>query len=139
MCIRDSRFTALLDDADREERAGRPGAALPLLLEAVDLWAGDLAEDLDAEWLDLERIHLRSRFVRAACRAAQLLVATREPVRAAEVARRALEVDPWNERSYLTLADAYDDLGDHTSARAVRKRGEEAIGAPLEPRRAAVT
>ncbi|MEL6982870.1 MAG: BTAD domain-containing putative transcriptional regulator, partial [Actinomycetota bacterium] len=131
------RFGQLLDQADAAERAGRVGAALPVLLEAIELWDGDLAQDLDAEWLDLDRIHLRSRLVRAACRAAQLLVGTRDPARAAELARLALDVDPWNERAYLALADAYDELGDHTSARAVRARGEEAIGAPLDPRRAA--
>lgn len=130
------RFNDLLDRADDAERAGRVGAALPLLLEATESWDGDLAQDLDAEWLDLDRIHLRSRLVRAACRAAQLLVGTRDPVRGAELARLALEVDPWNEQAYLALADAYDELGDHTSARAVRTRGEEAIGAPLDPRRA---
>ncbi len=125
------RFEHLLDEADGAERAGRPTTALPLLVEAIGLWGGDLAEDLDAEWLDLDRIHLRSRFVRAACRASELLVATGEPTQAATLARRALEVDPWNERSYLALAAAYDAIGDHTSARAVLQRGEQAIGTPL--------
>ena len=123
------QFEELLDQADAAERAGRPNTALPLLTEAIDLWGGDLAEDLDAEWLDLDRIHLRSRFVRAACRASELLVATDDPARASELARRALEVDPWNERSYLALAAAYDAIGDHTSARAVMQRAATAIDA----------
>jgi DNA-binding SARP family transcriptional activator len=116
------RFESLLDEADAAERAGRPNTALPLLVEAIGLWGGDLAEDLDAPWLDLDRIHLRSRFVRAACRGAELLVATDDAQHAAETARRALDVDPWNERSYLALAAAYDAIGDHTSARAVMQR-----------------
>ena len=117
------------------ERAGRPNAALPLMLEALDLWGGDLAEDLDLEFLELERIHLRSRFVRASCRAAELLVASRRPNEAIAVARPALYVDRWNERSYLALADAYVAIGDHTSARAVLDRGEAAIGMPLDQSR----
>lgn len=128
------RFTDILDEADRAERAGKPNTALPLLLEATALWKGDLATDLDLEWLDLERIHLRSRFVRASCRAAELLVATREPERAIEVVRPALDVDQWNEPSYLALAAAYDALGDHTSARAVIERGEAAIGTSIGAR-----
>ena len=126
------QFEARLDDADAAERAGRPNTALPLLIDAIGLWGGDLAEDLDAEWLDLDRIHLRSRFVRAACRASELLVATDDAARASELARRALEVDPWNERSYLALAAAYDAIGDHTSARAVLQRAETAIGVPID-------
>ena len=129
------RFRELLDAADEAERAGRPNAALPLMLEALDLWRGDLAEDLDLEFLELERIHLRSRFVRASCRAAELLVASRRPNEAIAVARPALYVDRWNERSYLALADAYVAIGDHTSARAVLDRGEAAIGMPLDQSR----
>lgn len=128
------RFRTLLDDADDAERHGKPNVALPLLLQAVQLWHGDLAEDLDLEVLELERIHLRSRFVRASCRAAELLVASRRPAEAIEVARPALEVDRWNERTYLALADAYDAIGDHTSARAVLDRGEVNIGTPLDRR-----
>lgn len=124
-------FREVLDQADDAERKGRPNIALPLLLQASRLWRGDLAEDLDLPILELERIHLRSRFVRASCRAAELLVATRRPSEAIEVARPALEVDRWNERSYLALAAAYDAIGDHTSARAVMQRAEQAIGAPL--------
>lgn len=124
-------FRELIEQADDAERRGKPNVALPLLLQASRLWRGDLAEDLDLPILELERIHLRSRFVRASCRAAELLVATRRPAEAIEVARPALEVDRWNERSYLALAAAYDAIGDHTSARAVMQRAEQAIGAPL--------
>ncbi|MEM7141309.1 MAG: BTAD domain-containing putative transcriptional regulator [Actinomycetota bacterium] len=128
------RFRSLLDEADEAEREGKPNVALPLLLQATQLWNGDLAEDLDLEILELERIHLRSRFVRASCRAAELLVASRRPAEAIEVARPALEVDRWNERTYLALADAYDAIGDHTSARAVLERGEANIGVLLAAR-----
>jgi two-component SAPR family response regulator len=127
-------FRELTEQADEAERAGKPNIALPLLLQAARLWRGDLAEDLDLPILELERIHLRSRFVRASCRAAELLVATRRPAEAIEVARPALEVDRWNERTYFALADAYDALGDHTSARAVIDRGTTNIGLPLDRR-----
>ena len=116
------RFRELLDGADSAERAGRPLQALPLLVSATRLWQGDLADDLDHHWLDLERIHLRSRFVRACCRAAELSVAVGDPGSAADLARRALAVDPWSRPTHLVLADAYQSLGDTTSAAAIRDR-----------------
>ncbi len=122
------RFRDELDRADDAERAGRPQRMLPLLLTAIERWHGDLAADLDHDWLDLERIHLRSRYVRACCRAAELLVALRDPTRAIAMARRALDVDRWSDAAHASLADAYDAIGDRTSARAVRAR-LEALGA----------
>lgn len=127
-------FRDRLDRADAAERSGRPDEALPLLLDALGLWRGDLAEDLDLESLELERIHLRSRFVRASCRATELLTATGRPEQAIEVAQPALEIDRWNEATYLALADAYAAIDDHTSARAVIDRAEASLGVVIERR-----
>lgn len=125
------RFRSLLDRAERADRDGHPLDALPLLLEAVEDWNGGLAPDLDHEWLELERIHVRSRYVRAACRAAELLVAMGQPDRAIAAARPALDTDPYHERAYRALAEAYRSLDDHTSARAILDRGSEQIGVDL--------
>jgi predicted Zn-dependent protease len=65
---------------------------------------------------------LRGRFVRAACRAAELLVATGRPAEAIEIVRPAIAVDPWHQRSYDALASGYRALGDTTSARAIETR-----------------
>ncbi len=121
------RFGHLLDQADAAERAGHPRDALPLLVEATALWGGDLAADLDYEWLELERIHSRSRFVRASCRAAELYVATDAPGEAIEVITPALSADPYHEPSYRALATAYAELGDITSSRAVLRRAEAVL------------
>lgn len=126
------RFRDLLDRADEAERRGHPTEALPLLVEACRSWRGDLAADLDHEWLELERIHLRGRFVRAACRAAELLVATGRPAEAVEIVRSAVEVDPWNDRGYAALAAGYRALGDLTSARAVESRAADQHAALLD-------
>ena len=127
------RFRGLLDAADRSEREGHPNESLELLRDALGQWSGDLATDLDHDWLDLERIHVRSRFVRASCRAAELLVATGRAGDAIETIRPALAIDPWHEPSYLALADAYTSLGDATSARAIIDRAEEQLGALTTP------
>lgn len=119
------RFADLLDQADETERAGHPLAALPLLTAAISEWRGDLAVDLDYEWLDLERIHLRSRFVRAACRTAELFTAIGQGDRAIDPARAALDADPYHGPSYRALAEAYRGVGDHTSARTILERADE--------------
>ncbi|MEM1333086.1 MAG: BTAD domain-containing putative transcriptional regulator [Actinomycetota bacterium] len=116
------RFDALRDDAEAAERIGRTRAALPLLIEATECSRGDIAPDLDAPWLDLERIRTQSRFVRAGCRAAELLIATRRPDEAIRIAQRVISTDPFHAASYDALATAYDHVGDHTSARSIRAR-----------------
>ncbi|MGK2948471.1 MAG: BTAD domain-containing putative transcriptional regulator [Acidimicrobiales bacterium] len=118
----------LLDEAEVAERAGHPRQALPLLLAAIERWRGDLAADLDYGWLDLERIHVRSRLVRAACRAAELLVVLGKPADAINAVRPALAVDPYYEPSYLVLAEAYRALGDHSASAAVLARARDAVG-----------
>lgn len=125
------RFHELLDRAEQADRDGHPREALPLLAEAIAEWRGELAAGLDHEWLELERIHVRSRYVRASCRAAELLVAIGQPERAITAARPALDADPYHERSYRALADAYRAIDDHTSARAILERGSEQIGVAL--------
>ena len=122
------RFVELLDAAGAEQRAGRPTESLPLLLEAVALYRGDVASDLDHPWLDLERIHLRSRFVRASCGAGDLLTAIDRPSEAIDVLRGSLDADPWHERSYVALSNAYTALGDTTSATQVLDLGAEQLG-----------
>ena len=116
------RFSELLERADRHEADGRVSDALPLLVEAVSLYGGDLAPELDQPWLELERIHLRSRYVRASCRAAELLSAKRRPDEAVEIATAVLGIDPYHQPSYAALSEAYDALGDTTSANDVRAR-----------------
>ena len=77
---------------------------------------------------ELERIHIRSRLVRASCRAAELLVATGRQADAIEVMGPAPPADPWHERGSRALADAYESPGDATSARAIRERAQQQLG-----------
>lgn len=74
--------------------------------------------------------------MRASCRAGDLLTATGRPTEAIDVLRRSLEADPWHERAYVALADAYGAVGDTTSANqvldlAVEQLGESTTGSSL--------
>ena len=122
------RFDEHLAAAARAEESGAPLAALDHNLAAVDLYRGDFhAGGLDADWLQVEREHYRTRFVAAATRAAQLLVGRDETERSAALARRALAVDPWAEDAYVVLAAGALTRGDRTSAHRVLERCEEVL------------
>ena len=111
-------FERHLGAAARAEDEGTPSGALDHYLAACALYRGDLLADAtDAEWLDRDRAHYRTRFVSAAGRAAQLLVGHGDPERAEELAKRALEVDPWNEDAYTVLASAALLRGNRAAAR----------------------
>src|SRR5262249_33245668 len=88
----------------RGEADGTPSLALQHYLAAVDLYRGDLHADVPAaEWFLLEREHYRSRFVRTAVRAGQLLLGRGDAEHAQDVAHRALTVDQWSEDAYAVL------------------------------------
>lgn len=131
------RLDALIDDATILERQGTPSLALAALYDAVELWRGDLAAgEADHPWADLERTRVRSRFVRAATRCGELLVATGRAEEAITVCHKAIGADRWFEPAYAALARAYTDLGDVTSARSTVAAAEKAmagLGIPLSP------
>ena len=117
-----------LDAATRAERDGAPSSALDHLLAAADLYRGDLhAEVPDAEWVDLDREHYRSRFVTAAVRAAQLLVGRGDADQAERMAQRALAVDPWAEDAFGVLVVAALARGDRSAARRQLERCTTAL------------
>ena len=121
-------FGATLDRAEDAERDGAPSEALPLLLDAIGRYRGELAAGLDYAWLDLERIHVRSRFVRSSCRAGELLTATGRAGESVDLFRAALRADAWHERTYRGLIDAYESLGDTTAAQQVAEHAAEYVG-----------
>lgn len=119
----------LLDEAVTLDRAGSSTAALDLLMTALPLWRGELASgEADHGWADLERTRLRSRLVRGAARAGDLLVAQGRAEEAIAVCHRAIEADRWFEPAYGALARAYLQLDDVTSARRTVTAAEAALG-----------
>jgi DNA-binding SARP family transcriptional activator len=111
-------FDAHLAAAARAEADGTPSVALDHLLAAVDLYRGDLFSDLpEADWMMLDREHYKTKFVRAAVRAGELLVGRGDLDEAEAVARRALAADQWSEDAYAVLIAGALANGDRSGAR----------------------
>jgi DNA-binding SARP family transcriptional activator len=107
------RWIDLLDDAWKTT-----GDPLPALLEAEELWRGDLLEGIYDEWVVLEREMLRERRQDALARAIALLEARSQPEQALPLAERLLAQEPLDEAAYRLLMRLYDAAGNR--ARAVR-------------------
>lgn len=121
-------FDQHLDAAARAEADGTPSLALDHYLASVDLYRGPLHVEVpDADWVDLDREHYRSRFVRAAVRAGQLLLGRGDLDHAEATARRALAVDHWAEEAYAVLTAAALARGDRSAARRHLDRGLAAL------------
>jgi DNA-binding SARP family transcriptional activator len=122
------RFDDHLRAAARAEDDGTPSLALAHWLAAVDLYRGPAHDGVAAaEWIDVEREHFATRFVTAATRAAELLVGRGDGDRAEEVARRAIDVDPWAEDAHGVLVAAALTRGDRSAARRALDRSLAAL------------
>jgi DNA-binding SARP family transcriptional activator/RecA/RadA recombinase len=112
------RFDEHVARAAQAEADGTTSLALEHNLAAVALYRGEAHEGVaDADWITLEREHFRGRFVAAATRAGELLVARGDVDEAERVARRAVEVDPWAEDAYAVLVSVALARGDRSAAR----------------------
>ncbi len=135
-------FERDLDEAARLERQGVPSAALPVYRRALDLWRTDYLPDVTGgEWLEWERERLRGRYVGAAVRAGELLLARGDTGAARALGERALRVDRWSERAYQLVVAALLETGDlvaarHWSRRCLRALAE--LGVPPQPRTVAL-
>lgn len=130
------RFDSLLDEADQLEADGAPSLALDCLTEAIELYRGDLLSGVvEGEWLHLERQRLHVRFVGAAVRAAELLLAHDRADDAIRLASRTIQVEPWSEPAHRSLVAGHLQRGDRAAAhRAMQQCHEmlEELGGPAD-------
>ena len=116
-------FELLVDSAERLEADGVPELALEPLASAVEMYQGDfLADAAYDDWSAAERDRLRARFVRAAVRLAELLVAFNRIDEALVVAGKAIGVEPWSEPAHRVVVASYLELGDRSAARRALDR-----------------
>jgi LuxR family maltose regulon positive regulatory protein len=111
-------FEKDLQEADRAEHQGAPSVALEANLRAVERYRGDLLPDLTRdEWASHERDRLRRRYLTAALRAGNLLLARSDTDRPEDLATRTLAAEPWSEQAYQLLIATLLARGDRAAAR----------------------
>jgi DNA-binding SARP family transcriptional activator len=104
-------------DARRLDGDGRSTAAMRSYREAVELYRGDLAEDLGAAaWIDSERARLRALATSSMNRLGELLLARGEPEDAARYATELLRIEPLHERGGRLLASCLEAQDDRVGA-----------------------
>ena len=129
-----AEFEALLHSAQADDNAGLPARALDEYRRAMALYAGDYLQGVDAPWIVLSRLRLRSLAVNTCCRIAELTAAKGEPEEAARWAATARRFDPLNERAGRLFVSALDAAGDRSAARdAVEELLATLAAADLEP------
>lgn len=110
-------FQDLADSGLKAVRAGKLAAATPLLLEAEELYGGELFEDdPDLPWAEDRRAELRSLYLSVA-RTLARVVRLEEPELAVRLLLRVLDRDAYDEPSHLNLAVALLRAGRHGEAR----------------------
>jgi LuxR family maltose regulon positive regulatory protein len=110
-------FTSLVRQARVADAAGHHEQAIDVLRRALDLYRGDLLEERPyAEWAEEERRSLRDTHLRAASRAAELMVEVEAYDDALEVCDRLLARDPCCEAAYAQQARAHLGLGNRALA-----------------------
>ncbi len=89
---------------------------------ALELYKGDLLEDWDFEWCQLEREELRQRYHRTLCRLAEGFEQRGRYDLALRYAQKAVNVDPLNESTQRILIRILHCTGDRTAAISHFKR-----------------
>lgn len=110
-------FEALISAAQADDNAGLPARALDEYRQAMELYRGDYLLGVDASWIVLTRLRLRTVAVNATCRIAELTAAKGEPEDAARWAAQGRMIDPLNERAGRLFVAALDASGDRSAAR----------------------
>ncbi|MDG2025794.1 MAG: BTAD domain-containing putative transcriptional regulator [Acidimicrobiales bacterium] len=130
------RFDSLLNEATQLEADGAPSLALDCLTEAIDLYRGGLLSGIvEGEWLHLERQRLHVRFVGAAVRGAELLLAHNRADEAIALATRTLQIEPWSEPTHRSLVAGHLQRGDRAAAHRAMQQCHEMLadlGGPVD-------
>jgi DNA-binding SARP family transcriptional activator len=123
----------------------RAAASREQLDAAVDLWRGPFLEGFDLrdcpdwdEWLELERAAWQQRMLDVLDRASEAHAAEADWPAALAHARRALAIDPLQERFHRLVMRLYERAGDRAAAlahyRAARQSLEHELGVEPDPR-----
>ncbi|MGH9050585.1 MAG: BTAD domain-containing putative transcriptional regulator, partial [Acidimicrobiia bacterium] len=109
-------FDAHLAAASTAERDGALSLALDAYGRAVSSWRGPLLADVTAAWAEPEQERLRVRYLEAATRRGELLLAAGETHEPELLAGAVLRLEPWSERAYRLLMGTHLERGDRPAA-----------------------
>ena len=113
----------------RVTRGGPPDRLRLALRSVLAAYGGDLLpEDGPAEWVVGEREELRSDAARAALALAELELASRDGVAAADAGEYAVRIDPFRDQGWRILLAAYQLTGDAAAAAQARRRYAVVLG-----------
>jgi two-component SAPR family response regulator len=84
--------------------------------QTIELYRGDLLQDIDAEWCVPWREELRRKFLETLVTSSQALIAAGQYRKAAEMLRRALAQDDLSEVAHRELIRCYARMGEHGQA-----------------------
>ena len=121
-------FDRLLLAAAEALESGTPSRALTALESALDLWRGEpLGGATAPDWALRHQDRVRSRYVDASIRCAELLAAAGRPADALARLDAALAADPWAERAHVTAIEIQIAAGDRAGAVAWLRRLDKAL------------
>ena len=129
-----------LEQAERAEQRNAPAAALESYDRVLPLWRGEpFADGGGAMWTHSTAALVRSRYVRAAQRAAELHLAAHDLSAAQEAAHWVLRSEPTSDAGHRLLVQAHLAGNDVTGARQVVAAYREVLtDHGLEPDRSVV-
>lgn len=123
-------FEADVAAARRADLDRRPGDTLSNALAAIDRYRGAYLDDaLDPEWAFNQRMAYHLDFVEMCVRSSELREARGEADGALELARRAVDAEPLDERAHRAVVRALLATGDRAGARRAHERCLEVLRA----------
>ncbi|GAA3688889.1 hypothetical protein GCM10023081_27810 [Arthrobacter ginkgonis] len=109
-------------DAAFREPAAAPEAFLAHADAALEAYQGDLLPGDATDWVEREREMLRSECVQLCDRSVAACRSASRPARAAELARRRIRLEPFEESGYRALMVLQAEAGDRGAALATFHR-----------------
>jgi non-specific serine/threonine protein kinase len=91
--------------------------AIEVLQQAVNLWQGDFLSDMNAgEWAIIRSEEVRQRYLQAVLDLGQLYIADSNYTKAAQIYRKAIELDDYLEIAHRELMRSYARQGEASQA-----------------------
>jgi DNA-binding SARP family transcriptional activator len=116
-------FDRHLTEAEGAECARSGSLALRAYERALALYRGDFCScQPEANWAALERDRLRLRYLTAAIRTGELLLANGDEHTPLRLGHAALHTEPWSEAAYRLLISTHLARGEHAQARRTLAR-----------------